>query len=381
MRILCTVFLVGFLLACGSGGRLAKYYNAGDKQVFELLDKLKKSPGDNAALDALPQVYALATQEREKQLTQAGTVYGPGEKWVQMRKLMEVGQQMHDAIVANPAALKLIPNPADFKMDIENMRQHAAEDYYAQGLENLAYNNRQYAQLAYDAFAKANQQISGYKDVAAQMRLAQDLATIKVVVNPVNYYNQSWGYWGFENDYLQWQMINDLNARSYRNVKFYTDAQARSQFLHPDRIVDLDMTRIFISNIFTDRNTVQRSAQVPGKATTKSVNAKPVYQTVTATVTITKRYMNGNGSLQCRIYDVATNRNILYDNFPGSFNWVYQTATYKGDQRALTAADLQLINNNQPYNPPSRNAIAKEIVRQSYTQLLSRINNGVSFDN
>ncbi|HMP93038.1 MAG TPA: hypothetical protein PKD90_09230, partial [Phnomibacter sp.] len=98
-----------------------------------------------------------------------------------------------------------------------------------------------------------------------------------------------------------------------------------------------------------------------------------------ATVFVTRRYINANASLECRIYDVPTRRDILYDRFPGRYNWVQETATYTGDQRALTQADWQLINNRFNQYPPCEE-IAQQMIRDCYNQLLSRIQQGVSFD-
>lgn len=41
-------------------------------------------------------------------------------------------------------------------------------------------------------------------------------------------------------------MIRDLNAGSFRNVRFYTDWEARSQNIRADRVVELNFTNIYI---------------------------------------------------------------------------------------------------------------------------------------
>ena len=89
--------------------------------------------------------------------------------------------------------------------------------------------------------------------------------------------------------------------------------------------------------------------------------------------------MESNATLECRIYEWATGRNILYDRFPDRFTWREETATYKGDQRALTPADWNLINNRFNNNPPSRNELADRLIRNCYGLLLSRIRSGVRF--
>ena len=138
---------------------------------------------------------------------------------------------------------------------------------------------------------------------------------VKVLVNPVNYYNNAFGYWGFQNDWMQDQLVRDLNFRAYRDVKFYTDWQLRNEGVTPDKIVDLNYTNIYIGQVYTNYNTYNRSAQVK-TGETKSDPPKPIYETVTATVYVTTRYLQSNANLQCRIYDIKTDKNSMYQNFP-----------------------------------------------------------------
>jgi hypothetical protein len=220
--------------------------------------------------------------------------------------------------------------------------------------------------------------VPNYKDVNDLLRQAEEQAMIRVVVNPVQYYRYGFSYWGFQNDWLQQQMVRDLNAGSFRNVRFYTDWEARNQNIHADRVVDLQFTNIFIGQVANDNRTYQRSAEVQ-TGTTKSLPVKPVYTTVRATVFVTRQILQSNASLECRIYDRATDRNILYDNFPDNYVWRQERATYRGDQRALTPEDLRLINNRFDDRPPTRNQLADRLIRNCYNLLLNRIQSGVSF--
>jgi hypothetical protein len=225
---------------------------------------------------------------------------------------------------------------------------------------------------------KADKAVPGYKDVAQLMLEAKDKAVIKVVVNPVNYYNNSFSYWGFNNDFLQDQMVRDLNFRAYSNVKFYTNWQASSEAINADKVVDLNFTNINIGSALTRNYSYKRSAQIQ-TGTTKSLPAKPVYTTVYATVYVTERYMQSYATLRCRIYNTNNNGNILYDNFPSTYSWNYATARYSGDRRALEPQDWALINNSYMMNMPGRNIVAEQLIRDSYNMLISRINSNVRF--
>ena len=210
------------------------------------------------------------------------------------------------------------------------------------------------------------------------MAEAKSRSLVKVLVNPVNYYNNAFGYWGFQNDWMQDQLVRDLNFRAYRDVKFYTDWQLRNEGVTPDKIVDLNYTNIYIGQVYTNYNTYNRSAQVK-TGETKSDPPKPIYETVTATVYVTTRYLQSNANLQCRIYDIKTDKNSMYQNFPNTYTWKVETATYKGDSRALTPEDWVKINNSGFNNSPGRYDIADRLLHDSYNLLISRINSSVSF--
>ncbi|MEP6844348.1 MAG: hypothetical protein ABI861_00015 [Panacibacter sp.] len=363
--------------SCSVSSAVKQNYTFEDKQVFDLVDRLKKNANDEEAQRLLPQAYKTALEKREgltdaKYYNMAG-----GDRHIALANEWKVMRNMYEAILSVPAAQKVLPNPWDPSLKIQQEYNHAADEYYEQGLTALNYNTREGAQKAYDYFVKSNNAVPGYKDVKDLMAEALDKSYIKVIVTPVNYYNNGYNFWGFQNDWLQQQMVRDLNFRSYKDVKFFTDWEARSQNVQPDKIVDLNYTRIYISQLFTQSYNYNRSADIK-TGETNSIPAKPIYERVTAVVYVTKRYMQSNATLQCRIYDAYSNRNSFYDNFSNNYNWNIETATFRGDSRALTPEDWRMVNNSYN-NPPGRAEIADRLLKDSYNMLLSRINSRVSF--
>lgn len=374
------LFLVlsGLLLSCSSARQVEKRYTADDQAVFALLERLKKNAGDKDAAALLPEAYRQAANVRKAMNSNTYNNMGAGDRWIEIANQLQVAAQMYSQIKSIPAAAALIPNPWDPSVKIQEARQKAAEEYYNRGLHYLSYNNRPYGQKAYEMFVKANNAYPRYRDVETLMRQAQELATIKVVVQPVNYYNNNWSYWGFNNDYLQYSMVRDLNNASYNNTRFYTDREAEAAFIKADRVVELNFNDLYVGSVYTDRYTIQRSKKIE-IGQTRSVPAKPVYKTVTATVHVTRSILQSRASLDCRIYDWATGHNILSDRFRDNYTWRHETARYTGDQRALEDSDRSLINNSGPIRPPSREELAARLVNNCYNQLLNRIRSGVSF--
>ncbi|MBA4166665.1 MAG: hypothetical protein H0X41_03825 [Chitinophagaceae bacterium] len=376
--VIILLYILPVLFAgCAGAPRLSSHYTFEDKTVFELIDKLNKNANDQQSATLLPEAYKVAADKR-KSVNQATLHSGNlGDRYMQINTELQVMQKMYEAIKSSTAASKAVPAPWDPSKALAGTREKAAKEYYSQGLENLNYNNRQYALKAYDFFKKANDVVPGYENVRNLMSEALEKGTLKVVVEPVNYNRFNWSYWGFQNDYLQQQMVSDLNAGSYNNTRFYTDRDASAQRLQADRLVHMNFTDLYVGPVTSNRNTIQRSAQIQ-TGTTRSIPAKPVYTTVRATVFVSRSIMQSNATLECRIYDYVSGNNILYDRFPDQYTWQQETATFRGDERALTSADRSMINNGSG-RPPSRNDIAARLIRNCYGLLLSRIRSGVNF--
>ncbi len=370
--------LLLLLGSCGSSNRLQKYYTSEDNAVVELVDRISKNASDKEALTLLPQAYTQTLNSRQNLSIATYPGLAPGDKYLALVKEWGVMQQLYDKISAVPAAARAVTNLWNPAASIADARNKAAKEFYSQGLEYLTYDNRQASRQAYDQFRRANEIIPGYENSRMMMEEALERATIKVVVRAPDYYNHSWNHWGLQNDWLQQQMINDLNAQSYRDVRFYSDWDANSRRIRPDRIVDMRFTDLFVGQVYNNRRTIQRSKQIE-TGSTKSNPPQPIFTTVRATVYLTERYMTSRAMLECRIYDYATGRNILFDNFPGNDNWRVQTATYTGDSRALLAEDWALINNGGQIQTPTRAQVADRLIRDCYGMLINRIRNGVQF--
>lgn len=380
MKHILQLLLFGLVLtACSPTKQIEKRYTPDDKLVFDLIERLKKNPNDADAAKQLPEAYEQAAEVRKNINSNTFNNMNEGDRWIEISKQLLVAQQLYSEIKGSLVISKIIPNPWDPTVKIQEAKQKAAEEYYNQGQQYLTYNNRPYARKAYDMFVKANTAYPNYKDVREMMQQSQLLATIKVVVNQVNYDNYGWNYWGFNNDYLQYKITRDLNNSSYRDVKFYSEDEARRLNIRPDRIVNLTFTDLYIGQLFNDRYSIDRSKQIE-VGQTKTIPPQPIYETVKATVYVTRRVLQSRASLECRIYDWASNRNILFDRFPDNNTWKDESARYTGDKRALEQSDWNLINNSSNINPPSRNELAQRLIDNCYNQLLSRIRNGVSFD-
>lgn len=369
-----------FLFGCSPTQSINKRYTPDDKAVAELIQRIKKNNKDEEAARLLPELYWKTTEARMHTGTEKFPNMIGGDQWMEVAKELAVSQLFYNEITQHSTLSKLIPDPWNPAKKIQEAKQQAAEEYYSLGIQYMSYNNRPYAQKAYDMFSKADKAFPGYRDVGSWLNQAKELATIKVIVRPVNYYNIGWQQWGFDNDFLQYRMVRDLNNTSaYQHVRFYTDRDAAADRIRADKVVELNFNDLFIGPVAQNSNTLQRSKQIQ-TGQTASIPPKPVYETVKATVFITRKILQSRATLDCRIYDWATGNIILSDRFPDNYSWRHEYATYSGDRRALEPADWNLINSSPGMNAPSRTDLAARLINNCYNQLLSRIRSGVTFN-
>lgn len=383
IRHLLPILFLVYLASCSPKlvpNSVTKFLSAEDEAVLELLTALRKKPNDQNLLAMLPSTYERAMESRADMKDYVLRDNPPGDRWVYWRKQLEASQSITDAVLAFPPSSMVIKTPVHFREQISEAKQLAAEEYYNVAMDLLRNNNRKDARLAIDFFNKATRELPNYRDINSQMRRAQEMATLYVVVNPVDYYQVGWNYWGFQNDWLQWQIINDLNQRALRYTRFMSEQEARGRRMEPERVVDMRFARLMVNNPYTERNTFEREKIItqprqPGDTT----NRPPSQVVARATITITKRLITGTADLETKIFDVPTGRNILYDHFPGRYEWVFESATFTGDQRALTDNDLRLINNRfERY--PTRQEVGQQLIKDCYDNLIRRIEQGVNFD-
>jgi hypothetical protein len=381
MRILLqTVYLLSItilLASCRSAKTPTVQMQPGEKGIVDLVNRLKSNPRDRETSMQLETTY----REWLNNITQSGedARKNVAERYLAKAEEWESVKRVHDLIKANPAALEAVPYPYDPTIEIRSYREKSAREYYDQGMNYMRYQNRVYAEKAYQEFTKADKIVPGYMDVKQRMAEAQQMSIQNVVVTPVNYYNNPFSYWGFTNDWLQNRMVMDLNAFSGRNLRFFTEWEASSKRIQVDKVVQLQFRELFVGPVTSSSQTYTRTAQIDVTASGNTLT-KPTSQTVTANLYVTTRTMVSNAVLEMRILDRATGRTTFTDRYPGNYTWKSVTASYKGDKRALTQDDLRLIGNSFNSSVPNRNETAERLINDCYNLMLSRIKSGVRFE-
>lgn len=362
--VICSAFF--FLLGCGTAGSLTRTPEQ-DKDVLQAISKLAKSPGDATLQKAFESFYAEAVLNHQRKITEYKNS-NQTSRWERIMSEYNFLNKLADAVQASSAASKLVQTHR-YDEQYAEAKQNAIEAYYDEGTQLLQNNDREAAKLAYEVLEKANRLSPNYKDTRRLLDVAYNKSVLNVVIMPVNYYRQSFGHWGLQNDYVQQEIVRDLRFQlGSNNVKVFTDYEARGNRINPDRIIELNWDQLYLPTPYAQTSTREVSKEIE---TGKTADKQPIYTTVKATIYITRQEVQASGNLSCRVTD-ANRQTLLWDNFPANYTWVQERATYRGDSRALGSYEWALINNSRMANY-SRRDIFTQVFRQVYPQLVNRI--------
>ena len=211
-----------------------------DNTLFDAIKTLKKRNTDTTALSALPVLYNLAQQRNLRKINSYSNSNNL-DRWDKMINVYGTLQEMHDAIIENDAASRVV-TPVNYRQTIYELKQQAAADYYSIAAESLKKPGRDEAKKAYNYFKKADKLVTGYEDAKLRMDEAFESAIVNVVINPVQdnsfFFNSGWGNTGYNysNEYFQQTLIRELGGKyaSRYPAKFYTEWEARRDNVQPD---------------------------------------------------------------------------------------------------------------------------------------------------
>ena len=208
--------------ACSTGNKALQngdYYSA----VIKSVDRLRSNPDKAKAQLTLRESYPLAVNWYQQEISTLLSSNDPF-KYSKTVGHYQTLNRMTDEIRRCPGALRVIPNPKQYKTEEYMARQNAAPECYEAGAMELAKGTRQDAVTAFMNFEKANSFVPNYKDVADKMAEAEEMATLKVIIDhvPVNSTKYQLSAEFFQDQVTQY-IFHDIKRRF---VRFYTPKQA-----------------------------------------------------------------------------------------------------------------------------------------------------------
>ncbi len=353
---------------------------AEDKALLNAIKKFDKNPADTSLGSALTDLYKDAAQVHLDNI-EVYTTTTNVDKWDKIIKEYLTLQHLSQVIKTSDAASNFLKVPS-YDAELEVAKEKAASDYYDLGVEYLKASDKDAAHNAYYSFKKATEYVPAFKDARKLMDKSYPAGVLNVVVNPVTDNSSFYGSLGlnrfgnsFNNDYLQRNLVRDLGGSYTKNApaRFYTDQEGRRTNINPDLFVDLTWINFDVPRPYTSKYSRNVSRQIEkGRDTSGHIN----YETVSATLFITKKYFTASGDLESRITDAATRNVINTKRYSAQFNWQQEYATFTGDRRAITGNDFAMLSNTN-FIVPDRDDVLNELYKKIYPQVKSGIYNAV----
>jgi len=375
-RIFLLICSICVLASCGSRkGYLDR--NDADRALQDAVKKIKKSPDDEEARAAIPQLYKLIKQKHLDQIN-AYSSTSQLSKWDNIINEYQDLQHAYDAIINSTEAYKLA-TPESYSTQLLQCRDSAASAYYKNGSAYLENEGRDNAKKAYNSFQRVKSYDPDYKDVNDKIDQAYQKALINVVVFSVDERLVQNSFGGMSrnasNDYFQQHIISDLSDNNRYAAKFFNKNNAMSLNINPDWNINFKMKSMVVSppvNSYSERKT-----SAPVKIGTDSSGA-PVYNNVYATIHTTHSELTSTGELEMTITDVKNNSIILSKLYHEDYKWSQESATFNGDRRALSQSDLNMLTNAQ-LSAPNKEQVLMELYKQIYPKMLNHLRAALSW--
>lgn len=349
-----------------------------DKSLQDAVKKLKKSPDDEDARTAIPQLYKIIKQKHLDKINAYQTTQQIG-KWDVLITEYEYLQMAYDAIINSTEAYKLV-TPESYAVNIFTIKDSAALAHYNLGNLYLDKKGRENAKLSYNNFYKANQYAANFKDTDEKMKIAYNHAMINLVINPFDessVYNQSaWRAFNFsnKNDYFEQNLINDLSNNNSA-VKIFGFKDSKRLNIKPDWTIDLRLKKLDFPNpeVVNSSKNVSRQIKIG-----TDTSGNPVYNTVNATLYTNSSKFNAIAELEMSINNLIDNKNVDTKTYRQNYQWQQDVVTFSGDKRAISNTDWDLINNSGA-NDPRKDEIVNELYKNIYTRVLNGVKKAISW--
>ncbi|WP_159468139.1 hypothetical protein [Dyadobacter sp. 3J3] len=374
MKKLSTILiLLVFYIFAGGCHSAKKSLKRGDydDSVFRAADKLKNTPTHSSSLEILKQAFPSAVKQHLDDISSAETLPDI-QRWEQLLSSYQILNKLYEAVKPCNTCMQAVSAKSYYEEE-RNSRQKTLETHYSEGLKLLSLGSRENARLAYEQFERVYELLPNYNNVQQKLDQAYNIASFKVVVEQVLVTSKAYQ---LSNAYFQDQINQFLktNRRLNKYVQFYTPEEATNGKLKPDHVITLQFDDFVVGQTLIEKNTETVFSKDSVKIGEKTVNRKKIefYDKVKASLTKNRKTVHSSGVLDMRIMEFDTRKLANQEKFGGEYNWVCEWASYNGDERALTNAQLKMCK-SQELLPPDPQQLFVEFSKPIYDRLTDRL--------
>jgi hypothetical protein len=372
---LTALLLMLVAAACKSPQKMYDRGNYG-AAIERSIRKLQKDPGDGNAKRVLQDAYREAVARHESDIRNLLNSSSES-RYEQVFRQYNSLQQLYHAVQQVPAAAKAV-HPTDYSGFVDTYRNKATEVHLERAENWMDDETISGYREAYREYQAAQRLKPNDVDIKKQVQYTLDLATLKILVVPIdlqgsNYYysNSSYQMRNFQD-----RLVRLLNIHSGNEfVRFITEWEGRSRDIVPDEVLEMRMGRLRIGQPYdqTETRTVQKEVVVKETVYKKDSVVKE-YATVKASIATTRRILVSEASLFLTTRD-GRGRILWNDEFRGEHRREAKFVTYSGDERALSTTDKELIKNNKPEDLRKlrEDEIVEDLMQQIESDLAQRL--------
>lgn len=378
LKLYSTFFIATciLLLSCKTASKLYEKGNY-DEAVELAAKKLQKDPDDPKLLDIIRNAYDYAINDHESRIRNYG-LSSNDLKWEWIYNEYVSLQRLYDAIYRVPSVFDIV-KPVDYSSYVITYREKAGNNRYERGIAFMQRYDKQSYRNAYREFQAALRFLPGDIGTIQKLDEAYEYAVTNIIVLPMQqnggfvYSSYSPGSQNFDD-----QLLSSLQYNSGSEfIKFYSAWDARSRNIRADEYLEMQLISLNIGGYQDTKSTRRVSNEVVVKETVyKPDSVVKEYRKVYAEITTTNRNIYSDALLKVTLRNEKGVREWT-DNFSSSHHWGTQFTNYKGDSRALSETDLQLVN-RKPQFAPSENEITKNLLDDIKSNAIYRIRNYVS---
>jgi hypothetical protein len=347
--IFFTIFII-VLSSCSTGKNALKkgdYYEA----TIQSVNRLRSNPDSKNARETIEQSYPMALDYYRQKIDQLSASSSP-DKFISIVENYTKLNTLADEISRCPAALNIVKPVVYFYEQLRKAEDLATAEQYNLGVQLLKTGFIDDARLAIAKFEWVAKTKPGYSDVNEKLAEAEELATLKVVIEKLPYMGDAYQtnvdrfYRNFYTDLLK-------NTRN-RFVRFYQPNEAEEAKIIPHQIVRMQFVDFSVGNIYEkeiEKDYTADSVVVGSYKDDKGIS-HDVIGKVKAHVNLHERRITSKGILEVQIIDYESNSVVDNKKYPGEYVWENDWATFNGDERAVPQ-EIKKLTIKKQVLPPS----------------------------
>ncbi|MGB2086531.1 MAG: hypothetical protein ACPHUE_05380 [Flavobacteriaceae bacterium] len=348
--------LFSLMIAAGCSSPKNQFEKGNYEKAVQLsINKLRKKPSNEKQQSILKAAYGYAVKVSAQKII----LYQQSKDRFQWDKVIAQYQQMqklYRELLQCPGCLNVV-TPVDYQTNLNEALVQGAQVHVEEGLAALTTQTKAGGRTAFNHFAQAKTYQNDYANIDEYLAQAKRLGTEIIGISKIPVASK-----GLEINsafFLQ-QLTQALNDLNYRFAEFYPldhfvqnpDGKENKPPV-PDQIIDLSFDDYYIGQTYLKetRETVVRDSVKVGKVTDSLGRKRSVFGKVEAELQLFNKTLESGGLLNIVIVEPATNAVLFQQKIPSTYVWENHWATYQGDKRALTKAEIDLTKNKELLPP------------------------------